>query len=121
MALNENIRALRDLAFRQALPGAPQSRYNAKQLKKLKRETVLHYGGKCSNCEESNVEILLYVNPKTYRARYYAGNGYPILKRLKKENYPQDWKVFCPQCFASLYLRRAGNLMFFRRGMKASF
>lgn len=71
-------------------------------VKRLKRDVVQHYGGRCNHCGIDDIDVLSidHVNNNgeidnmgTYRRR-----GLPIYQRIRRLNYPDDYQVLCFNC-----------------------
>ena len=70
----------------------------------LKKEVILHYGGKCVCCGESNLGFLTidHTNNDGKEHRKSMGRkdwgGKELYKWLKKHNYPEGYRVQCFNC-----------------------
>lgn len=72
--------------------------------KRIKQETITHYGGICACCGESTIEFLAidHIDGQGNIARRnnskYASGGVPYYQKLKREGYPQGYRVLCHNC-----------------------
>lgn len=72
---------------------------------KLKIEVMLHYGGKCTCCEETHMEFLTidHIIPvKTLDSKPKHRSGTFLYRWLKRNNYPDGYRVLCLNCNFSL-------------------
>jgi len=77
--------------------------YNLKSRKRIKVETLDHYGGQeCVCCGETRIEFLTldHINGGGNTHRKEIGNrgGYNYYSWLKKNNYPRGYQVMCMNC-----------------------
>jgi len=84
---------------------------NKKSAQKLRLEVLLHYGGdppKCSCCDEPHVEFLSidHINGDgtKHRREIGVGGGGSFYYWLKRNNYPEGFRVLCHNCNASFGL-----------------
>lgn len=67
--------------------------------KKIRLETINHYGGKCEVCLENNINYLTidHINNdgNVDRKIKKLGSGYNFYLYLKKNNYPKNVRVLC--------------------------
>lgn len=72
---------------------------------KIKNECLTHYGNQCSCCSETEQEFLTFDhingNGSTHRREIKGNNIYNI---LKKEGYPDTYRILCFNCNWSSYL-----------------
>ncbi len=106
---NKDYRNARDRARR--LRGAtPNMSATKKYRAKLKKECIDAYGGKCSCCGESNVDMLTMDhklnNGSEHRKTFKSGGG-AIHLIIKRENFPTDkYQCLCFNCNFSRYINK---------------
>lgn len=78
---------------------AKQNEYRSKAQRALRLEALAHYGGKCDCCEEARSEFLAidHINGGGRKHRKEIG-AYHIEAWLKKEGWPQGFRVLCHNC-----------------------
>jgi len=59
--------------------------------RRRKLEAIAHYGGECSECGESNPDLLLFVGDR-------SGAVGQIYNWLKKSGWPKKFKLLCYFC-----------------------
>lgn len=69
----------------------------------LKLEVYTAYGGKCRSCGDSRLDHLCidHVNDDGYLDRFPSGKrrcGVDLLKRIKREGYPESYQLLCLGC-----------------------
>lgn len=65
---------------------------------KLFSEVVMHYGGKCSCCGESNMKFLTIDHINNDGAEHKRKIGRGVHRWLKKNNYPEGFQTLCWNC-----------------------
>lgn len=80
-----------------------RNRANAKAIRRrVKAEVLAAYGGVCSCCGESNLELLTIEHigktGKAHRASVGGSGGLRIYRDLKKKGYPAGYTVYCMSC-----------------------
>jgi hypothetical protein len=73
----------------------------------LKLEVIGHYGGKCACCGELHIEFLVidHVNGEASFHKSQTGkshSGARLYHFLKREGYPEGYRVLCASCNTSL-------------------
>ncbi len=70
--------------------------------RELRQEVIKHYGGKCECCLEDIIEFLgidhINGNGRKHRATFTGS----IYQWLKKNNYPQGYRILCHNCNLAL-------------------
>lgn len=78
--------------------------------RKLRRQIIEAYGGKCACCGETEYSFLTidHVNDDGYKNRWKKGattygphSGYSLLKVIRDRNFPPDFQVLCANCNTS--------------------
>jgi hypothetical protein len=74
---------------------------------KIKKEVIEHYGGvKCVCCGENHIEFLCidHINGggNEHRRRIKCGGGVSFCWWLKKNNFPEGYRVLCFNCNQAL-------------------
>lgn len=71
-----------------------------------RKSVVDHYGGKCACCGESNYEFLAidHVNGGGTRLRREKIQSSRNYYKIKKEGYPDTYRILCHNCNQSLGL-----------------
>lgn len=83
------------------------------RMDRLRRETILAYGGKCSICGEVITEFLCldHINGDGAKDRAEGLIGVRLYTQLKNQGWPQGrLRVLCYNCNLGLALRRAMNV-----------
>lgn len=72
--------------------------------RKLKLEILQAYGNKCLCCNEKNIEFLTidHINGNGSKHRKEVGSGTAFYHWLKKNNFPEGYRVLCFNCNCSL-------------------
>ena len=72
-------------------------------LRKLKKTTILKYGGKCECCGEKKLEFLTidHINGGGTKHRKKVGGGGAFYYWLRRNNYPSGYRVLCSNCNSS--------------------
>jgi hypothetical protein len=97
-----------DAAWRERNPDK-YSEYNKKSNRKLKREVIDFYGGKCACCGETEIVFLtidhIDGDGAEHRRRMAAETGSnwgqagsPTYRWLRKNNFPEGFQVLCANC-----------------------
>ena len=78
---------------------SPQTRW----YRKLKKQTIIEYGGKCVCCEESRLGFLTidHINGGGRVERQKVGTGSRFYRWLKNNNFPSGYQVLCYNCNCS--------------------
>jgi hypothetical protein len=65
-----------------------------------RRELLDHYGGKCACCGEEHYEFLSidHINGGGTKHRAEVGKGDVFYKWLRKNGYPEGFRVLCHNC-----------------------
>lgn len=85
---------------------------NQKSNKKLKKETINAYGGKCKCCGEDQLLFLTIEHSKhdgaAHRKKFGGRGGDRIYRDLKKRGFPKDLgiEVLCWNCQRSSFMRQ---------------
>lgn len=74
--------------------------------KKVKKDVIIHYGGKCNCCNETNIAFLVidHINNdgNIHRKKIFGKNvgqaGKQFYKWIIKNNYPLNLQVLCFNC-----------------------
>ena len=77
---------------------------NSKYLKMWRRVIILGYGGKCSCCDESQIEFLTIdhtYNDGNIERNKGVKNGYMTYKKIIDENFPDRYQILCWNCNAA--------------------
>lgn len=77
------------------------NKWRADRVRKLRKEVIEHYGGKCACCGETMFEFLSidHVNNNGAHHRNVDGvKGDRILRYIRDNNYPKDFQVLCRNC-----------------------
>lgn len=73
-----------------------------KNRKQLKLDAINAYGGKCACCGINHYEFMaidhIYGNGNKHRKENKTGSGQQFYRWLKKENYPEGFRVLCHNC-----------------------
>ena len=66
----------------------------------LHTEVMEAYGGTCQCCGESKLEFLAldHINKDGAKERREVGSSYSIYLRLKRNNWPEGYRVLCHNC-----------------------
>jgi hypothetical protein len=77
--------------------------YARERWQRIKKETLNHYGGKCLCCEEAHIEFLSidHINGNGTQHRKTT-IGTHIYDWLRRNNYPEGYRVLCFNCNMSL-------------------
>lgn len=70
--------------------------------RKQREECLLHYGGKCQCCNEDRYEFLSIDHIKGGGNKHRKEIGGKLVRWLRKNNYPKDFRVLCYNCNLSL-------------------
>lgn len=67
---------------------------------KLRKAVIDHYGGECKCCGEKRFKFLTidHVNNDGHEHRKEVPAGTPMLRWLKKNNFPKDFQILCFNC-----------------------
>lgn len=70
---------------------------------RLRQETIDHYGGRCTCCGESIIELLVidHVNNDGAVHRKLVGRGEMFYYWLRRNGYPSEFQVLCWNCNAA--------------------
>lgn len=76
-----------------------------KYYKKLRLEVINKYGGFCECCGEYNMVFLAidHIHGEGNKHRKEVGVGATFYRWLKKNNYPEGFRVLCHNCNAAYY------------------
>lgn len=78
----------------------------AKERRKLRAMVITHYGGMCECCGEQRHEFLAidHISGGGNQHRKEIGNkgGHSFYRHLKKNNFPEGYRVLCHNCNHSL-------------------
>lgn len=88
--------------FRQINPDYAKE-YN----RRIRKEALDYYGGKCFCCGETVYEFLTFDHVKgggTQHRKELGGGGTKLVMWLRRNNYPEGFRVACHNCNASLGL-----------------
>jgi hypothetical protein len=91
------------VACNRSQAGGSREAYNARrraQLKELRVAALAHYGGKCACCGESRYEFLAidHVGGGGCVHRKLLGGGRMIGSWLRRNGYPDGFRVLCHNC-----------------------
>lgn len=68
----------------------------------VKQQVVVAYGGKCACCQEKQLEFLtidhIDGNGRQHRREIGVSGGSAFYRWLKKNNYPDGFRVLCYNC-----------------------
>lgn len=70
--------------------------------RKLRYDSIMHYGGKCVCCGEDQMEFLSIDHIKGKGTKHRKMNNLQIGYWLKKHNYPKGFRVLCHNCNMAL-------------------
>lgn len=75
---------------------AAQEKYR----KKLKEEVISHYGGKCANCDCTDIRYLTidHINGVSKKEPANQRAGYALYLRIRREHFPNGFQVLCFYC-----------------------
>lgn len=72
---------------------------NKEYRKKIRIDTLQHYGGKCACCNEKNIEFLCFDHINNNGAEHRKNMvDKSIAPWLKRNNYPDGFQVLCHNC-----------------------
>lgn len=97
-----NARARQRYAERKAKGWLPKATINRRL---RRREVIAHYGGKCACCDEEKLEFLCmdHINGGgTKHRREIGGYGAAFYLWIKREKFPEGFRVLCWNCNSSL-------------------
>jgi len=81
----------------------PQTRANvARWQRRLREEVLRHYGGSCACCGESRYEFLAIDHIEGGGAQHRKQIRMPMPRWLKKNGFPDGYRVLCHNCNMSL-------------------
>ncbi|HEC64216.1 MAG TPA: hypothetical protein ENI23_02860 [bacterium] len=75
--------------------------YEKRAVKKLRKEIIDHYGGKCACCGETVLVFLTvdHINNDGAKHRKEIGDGHVIYRWIKRNNFPIDmFQILCYNC-----------------------
>lgn len=77
--------------------------------REIKQEVINHYGGKCKCCGELNLFFLsidhIMQNGAEHRRQLKSsGRQQTIYSWLKRNNYPEGFRVYCHNCNLGSYI-----------------
>ncbi len=72
--------------------------------KRLRQEVIDHYGGVCECCGESRIEFLAidHIKGNGNQHRKEVKGGTPMLKWIKRNNFPDGLRLLCHNCNMSI-------------------
>lgn len=74
--------------------------------RRVKIEIIRRYGGKCICCGENRIEFLcihhIDNDGAKHRQKLHISAGYSFYAWLKRNNYPEGFKVLCANCNTAL-------------------
>lgn len=101
-AKNKDKRNAKQRRFRKENPN-----YDRDYTRRIRKETLAHYGGKCFCCGEERYEFLGFDHVNgggTKHRKEIGGGGTKLVLWLRRNGYPKGFRVACHNCNQSLGL-----------------
>lgn len=72
--------------------------YNREYFRRIRKETIQHYGNKCVCCGETQYEFLSFDHINGAGKQHRKLTGTSLSMWLRRNNYPAGFQVLCHNC-----------------------